>query len=58
VRLPALPSLTARAGTHPGDPFSDFEAGRWLSQCALLGDGLFEVHVGRGIWQTVTASGA
>jgi hypothetical protein len=24
----------------------------------LLGDGLVEIHVGRGIWQTVAASGA
>jgi len=23
----------------------------------LLGDGLVEVHVGRGIWQTVAATG-
>lgn len=40
-------------GSRPGEPR------RWYDDPpvgteALLGDGLVEVHIGRGIWQTVT----
>jgi hypothetical protein len=58
VRLPASPSPPQqRPVLIAGDPFSDVEAGRWLGQCALLGDGLIEIHVDRGIWQTVADRG-